>query len=298
MKIKENFSILKGVPNILNLSKNQIDDLTMEDSTPKHAYVALELKKSIIRHFALDKILDYVKNVKTTNDLGIIVNDQYPLVVSYSFKAHSKIVNISPFNSKDLARVSHMNLYASILYAYTFDSIVNGRLRIPDNMVKAISNFWFSMFTQMFGRDYGLTGTYSSKLPGVKFLITLYLLISFFNRTQDKSTYRLSKQYSGYQYEDKEDILRQVDLSDFKGLIRSLSLTEVMPGFNIVKFTTKVHRMFDGIQILPGFEDLARFMSLIMTSSVEQQNIAKPFLNKYNKEAYMLMLNYMKGRLF
>jgi hypothetical protein len=297
MKIKETFSLLKGVPNILNLSKNQIQDASIEGNTPKHAYVALELKKNIIRHFAFDKILEYVKNVKTSNDLGIIINEQYPLVVSYSHKANSKIVNISPFNVKDLARVSYMNLYGSIVYAYTFDSLINGRLRIPDNMVKVISNFWFSFFVQVFGRDYGMTGTYSSKLPGLKFLITAYLLIAFFGRKQDKSTYRLAKQYSGYQYEDKEDVLKRIDLSDFREFIQSLSLTETMPGFNVIKFTTKIMRIFDP-QILPGFEDLSRFMSLIMTSSIAQQNIAKPFIHKYNQEAYMTMLNYMKGRLF
>lgn len=298
MKIKDTFSLLKGTPNILNLSKSQIGSFTLEGNSPKHVYVTLELKKNVIRHFALDKILEYVTNVKTTNDLNIIVNEQYPLVVSYSQKAHSKLVNISPFNAKDLGRVSYMNLYASILYAYTFDSLINGRLRIPDNMVKVISNFWFSLFVQVFGRAYGMTGTYSSKLPGLKFLITAYLLISFFGRKQDNAVYKSAKQYSGYLYEDKVDILNQIDMSDFRGFIKALSLMEIMPGFNIIKFTTTIHRIFSDVQILPGFEDLSRFMSLIMTSSVPQQTIAKSFIHKYNKEAYMDMLNYMKGRLF
>ena len=153
------------------------------------------------------------------------------------------------------------------------------------------------MFVQVFGRDYGMTGTYSSKLPGLKFMITAYLLISFFDRQQNKSTYNLAKQYSGFSYEDKLDILNQLDLTNIKDFIKGLSLTEIMPGFNIIKFTTKVQRMFD-VQMLPGFEDLSRFMALIMTSSFGQQTIAKPFINKYNPKAYISMLNYMKGRLF
>jgi hypothetical protein len=298
MQIKKTFSLLKGTPNILDMSKSQIESLTLEGNSSKHVFVSLELKKNVIRHFALDKILDYVKNVKTTNDMSVIVNEQYPLVVSYSHKAHSKIINIVPFNAKDLARVSYMNLYASVLYAYTFDSLINGRLRIPDNMVKVISNFWFSLFVRMFGRAYGMTGTYSSKLPGLKFLITAYLLIAFFGRKQDNAVYKAAKQYSGFSYEDNVDILNKIDMSDFRGFIKSLTLMEIMPGFNIIKFTVAIHRIFDDVQILPGFEDLSRFMSLVMISSVPQQTIVKPVFRKYNVEAHSDILNYIKGRLF
>jgi len=297
MKIKETFTLIKGVPNILNLSKSQLEALTLEGNSTKHVYATLELKKNVIRHFAFDKILEYVRNLKTTNDLNIVVDTNYPFVTSYSRKAHSKIINIAPFNAKDLARVAYMNIYASVLYAYTFDSLINKRLRIPENMVQVISNYWFSLFVQVFGRDYGMTGTYSNKLPGLKFMITLYLMISFFDRKQSKATYNLAKQYSGFSYEDKEEILNQLDLFNVRDFIRGLSLMEIMPGFNIIKFTTKVHRIFD-VQMLPGFEDLSRFMSLIMTSSVSQQTIAKPFIKKYRPKAYVHMLDYMKGRLF
>jgi hypothetical protein len=297
MIIKDNFTLLSGASNILNLSNAQINSLTLEGNSPKHVYATLELKKSMIRHFGVDKILEYVKNIKTTKNLNVVVYERYPLVTSYNQKTHSKLVNISPFNAKELSRVSYMNLYASILYAYTFDAIVNSRLRIPDNMAQPISNYWFSMFVQVFGKQYGMTGTYSSKLPGLKFLITLYILIAFFGRKQEKPTYNLAKQYSGYAYEDKVDILKKIDLTEIRGLIQALSETEIMPGFNIIKFTTMFHRLLD-VQMLAGFEDLSRFMSLIMTSSVGNQQIAKPFIHKYNKVAYMQMLQYMEKKLF
>lgn len=297
MKITEKFTLLEGVPNILNLSKSQIETFTSEENTPKHVYATLELKKSVIRHDGFKKILDYVRNVKQTQDLNVLVNPQYPLVVSYSQKAHSKIINILPFNAQDLAKVSYNNLYGALLYAYTFDSFVNGRLRVPDSMAQVITNYWYSLFMRVFGRAYGLTGTYSSKLPALKFLITAYILITFFGRKQDRATYNLAKQYSGFQYDDILDILNRVDLSNIRGFVQALSLSETFPGFNVIRFTTVIHRRFD-VQMLPFFEDLARFMSLIMTSSYAQQNFAKSFIRTYQPKSYVTMYDFMKKKLF
>ncbi len=297
MKITENFLLITGAPNILNMSRNEINSLTLEGNSPKHVYVALELKKNQIRHKGRDKILEYVKNVKVTKDLDVLVIDQYPLVTTYNRKTNSKVINLAPFNTKELGRVSYNTLFATMLYAYTFESLVTGKLRIPDNMIQPISSFWFSFFVQVFGRDYGMTGTYSSKLPGLKFLITLYILIAFFGRKQDRSTYNLAKRYSGYYFDEKLDVLNRLDLSNIRGFITGLSQMEVMPGFNVIKFTTKVHQMFD-LQMLPGFEDLSRFMSLIMVSSMGGQTIAKPFISKYNLKVYVQLLSYMEKRLF
>lgn len=298
MIIKQNFTLLKGATNLVNLSKSQIDSLTLEGNSPKHVYVSLELKKNLIRHFAVEKILDYVKNVKMSKDLNVLVWDQYPLVVSYNQRPHSKIINIAPeFNAKELSRVAYTGLYASLLYAYTFESIVTHKLRIPDSMASVISNYMFSLFVQVFGKNYGMTGTYSSKLPALKFVLTSYILIAFFGRKQETPTFNLAKQYSGYDYSDKIDVMNKHDLTDIKGLIDTLSDAEIMPGLNLIKFTTKVVPFF-GVQFLPGFEDLSRFMSLIMTSTVSGQAIAKPFIKKYSIKNYTQMWQYMQKKLF
>jgi len=301
MIITDRFTLLKGVSNLLDLSKNQVQDYTLDGNTPKHVFASLELKKNIIRHplvpNAFDKIFDYVKNVKTTNDLNILVLEQYPLVTSYNRKTHSRIVNINAFNSKEIGRVSYMNLYASLVYAYTFESMVTGRLRIPDNAAQPISNFLFSLFVQLFDRDYGLIVKHSIKLPALKFILTAYVLVAFFGRNQERPTYQLAKQYSGYNYENNIDVLKKIDLTNIRGLIQGLSEIGVMPGLNLIKFTTKIWKQYD-IQMLPGFEDLARFMSLIMVSSIGQQTISKTFIQKYNEVVYMQLLNIMKKKLF
>lgn len=298
MKINDNFLLTSGASNILNLSKDQIESATLDGNTPQHVYISLELKKSMIRHKGFDKILEYLKNVDKTKDLNILVLDQYPLVASYNRKTHSKIINIAPLNTKEVTRLSYLNLYASVLYTYVFEKLISNKLRIPDNMIQPISNFWFTLFVKVFGRAYGLTGTHSSKLPGLKFLITLYILVALFGRQQSKPTYTIAKQYSGYMYEDKIDILNRTDMNDIRGFIRSLSELEIMRGMNIIKFATTAHQRFD-LQMLPMFEDLSRFLSLIMVSSVGGgQTISKSFISKYNRDAYIQMYQYMEKRLF
>jgi hypothetical protein len=297
MIIKEKFTLLEGKPNILDISKSAIESLILEGNTPQHVYAALELKKNVIKHSGLKKILEYVKNVKTSKDLKIIVYEQYPIVVSYNRKTNDKIININTFNAKDLGRVSYANLYGALVYAYTFEKIVNKKLRLPDNMAQPISNFFFSLFVQVFGRDYGLVGTYSSKLSGLKFLLTAYILIAFFGRKQERPTFNLAKQYSGFDYSSKADVLKRNDLTDIKGLVKSLSEMEIMPGLNIIKFTTILWRRFD-VQMLPMFEDLSRFMSLLMASSVAHQTFSKNFIRKYQSEVYDRLRTYMEKKIF
>ena len=144
------------------------------------------------------------------------------------------------------------------------------------------------LFVQVFGRAYGLVGTYSAKLPGLKFLITAYVLIAFFGRKQDKATFNEARGFSGYQYNDKLDTLMKHDLSDIHGLTKLLSEMDVMPGMNIIKFTTAIYDRF-GTQMMPGFEDLSRFLSLIMTSSIGVQTIARSVISKFQRDMYVRM---------
>jgi hypothetical protein len=298
MVIKDKFTLLSGNENVLNLSQKQIADLSLEQNAPKYVYASLELKKSLINHHGFDKILKVVQNVKTTKDLDVIVWDQYSISASYNRKTKSKIVNLAPFNAKDISRVSYMNLYASVVYAHAFENFVTGRVKLPVNMAPQISLYWFGLFNQVFGKDYGLTGTYSSKLPALKFLLTLYIFVAFFGKTQNKQTFNLAKQYSGYDYTDIETILKKNDFTDIKNLIKALSESGIMPGFNLVKFTSKIVNFFGGITFLPAFEDLSRFMSLLVVSTISNQTIAKPFIAKYNKKVFTQLVKYVESKLF
>jgi hypothetical protein len=298
MVIKDKFTLLSGNDNVLNLSQSQIDSLTLEPNLPKLVYASLELKSNMIHHMGFDTILKYLQTSIAKKDLDVIHWDQYSLSASYNKKTKSKIVNIAPFNAKDINRVSYMNLYADVVYAYAFEGFVTERIKLPISLTPMISNYWFSFFVQAFGKDYGMTGTYSSKLPGLKFLITTYIMIAFFGKPQNTSTYNLAKKYSGYNYTDDLNVLKQKDLSDIKGFIQALSDMGIMPGLNLVKFTSKVVKFFNGISFLPAFEDLSRFMSLILVSSINNQSIAKPFIKKYNEKIYIQLVKYMEKKLF
>lgn len=298
MVIKDKFTLLSGNDNVLNLSQSQIDSLTLEPNLTKLVYASLEIKSNLIHHTGFDKILKYLETAITTKDLDVIYWDQYSISASYNKKTKSKIINIAPFNAKDINRVSYMNLYAAVVYSYAFEKFVTEKIKLPFSMTPMISNYWFSFFVRAFGRDYGMTGTYSSKLPGLKFLITAYIMIAFFGKPQNVATYNLAKKYSGYDYKDDLNVLKQKDLTDIKGLIQSLSDIGIMPGLNLVKFTSKVVKYFNGISFLPAFEDLSRFMSLLLVSSINNQSIAKPFIKGYNEKIYTQLLKFMEKKLF
>ena len=134
VNVKENFNLLKNVPNILNLSKSEIQDYSIQNG-PRKMFVILELNKSKINHFSKDKVFGIISNLEKRKDISIVNIPNYNLHTSYNEPTKQIILNLSPFNVDDIYanEPDHKNLYTQLVYGLVFSDLVTGKVKIKDN---------------------------------------------------------------------------------------------------------------------------------------------------------------------
>jgi len=295
MIIKEKFSLLKDLPNVLNLSKSTINAYKIEDG-PRKVFVIIELMKNRINHFTKDLILELVSDIKERRRMDIVNIPNYILPVTYNKSDNGMIVNLISMGSDDISRHDPKNIYALLVYTYAFSKLVSKKVRIDEKYFSTISNFLLSIFIRLFGKDYGLLGIYSTEIPRLKFLINYYILNAFFGVKGQKAL-RLSGTASTFNYKDIESDLNKFDFSEIKDFINSLSYFKVMPGINKYTFSSKVLRLF-GHGFLPALEDLSRFISIIVTSSLSGSSVVPTFISKYNEVECSKIIELAKNTIF
>jgi len=295
MKIKDSFKLVTNVPNILNLSESVLRSFYNEDNSPRHVFAILELKKNSIVHFTTKKIFNIVSNKKKRDDIQI-VNIDYPLPVSYNPPTKGMIINLKPFELKEISNMSPNDLYACLVYSYTFSKLVTKKIKISESYSKHIIDFLLSMYVQLFGRKYGLLATYSSGIPKLKFLVACYVYSAFFGYKNGPSLFKIASRAAPYLYNNEIELLKKYDFSKIEDFVRVLSDTKVMPGINLIRFTATIHT-FMRVEMLAALEDISRFFSVILTSNVPGTRVVPTFISKYNERAYYSIIDIMR-RLF
>jgi len=292
MIVKDKFSLLKDLPNTLNLSKSIIDTYKVEGG-PRKVFVILKLMENRINHFTKDPIMNMLSDIRRREKLNIVNIPNYLLPISYNKSNNGIIINLTAMGSDDLSRHDPKNIYASLVYGLTFSILVNNRYNIDAKYFSTISNFLISIFIRLFGKDYGLLGIYSKEIPKLKFLTNCYILESFFG-VKGNNAYRLAGSASSFDYKDIETELNKYNFYEIKDFIQALSTFKVMPGINRYVFSSKVLRLF-GYGFLPALEDISRFMSILTTSSLSGTNICPTFLSKYNETEYNKLMEISKN---
>lgn len=287
MEIKEKFNLLKNVSNVLNVSSSYIKQNSIENG-PRKLFVTLKLIENRINHFTKNKIFSLLTNIKERKKVHVVTFENYPLHVAYNKRDKSIIINLSAFGTNDISRIDSKNLYACMVYGICFYEIVSGKKNIPEKSYSTIVNYLLSVLIKLFGKEFGLLGIYSSEIGKLKFLLSCYILSSFFGE-KGNSMYKKASTISFFNYRDIEEQLDKVDFSNIENFIKALSDFGVMPGIDKYRFTSKVLR-FLSINFLPGLEDLARFISVITTSDISGSNIVPTFISKYNETEFSKLL--------
>jgi len=286
MIIKNDFVLLKGTRNIFSesLEKYKLDN------GQRKVFVTLKLIEDRINHFTKDRVISFVSNLSRIKDplKEEVVNlSDYLLPGSYNFKTNASVINIK---SDDISKLDPKMLYANIVYSLSFSWCVSKRVKIPDNYAPIITSFLLGIFMRLFGKDYGLLGTYSSKINQLKFLLSLYINSSFFG-IDTKQNYKRSTMIASFSF--PEDEISKFDFMSINDFIKSLSYFKIMPGINKYFFTAKFLRMF-GFIFLPALEDVSRFISTITTSTLKGTNVVPTFISKYNEIEYSKLVELSK----
>jgi len=285
MIVKPKFDLLKGVDNVLKLSKSELSKHSIENG-PRKVFVMLDLMKNRINHYTKKKVFDKVSLLDQRKFLQVVNMDNYPLPVSYNIPTKSMIININPFGIDDIetTKPGPFNLYALMVYAIVFGDLVSGRMKLTDKHSAVMADYFVSILIRLFGKQYGLLGSFATQIPKMKFLTNLYILDSFFGIKGPKA-YKKAATASAYNYKEIVEYLSKYDFSNINDFIKSLSDFGVMPNINRHIFAAKLLRFF-GINVMPAFEDCARFVATLATSEIKGSNIVSTYLSKYNQREF------------
>ena len=293
MVIKDKFELLNKIPNLLNVPPATLKTLELEENSPRHVFTFLTLKQKHIKHFSKDKIFKFVGNLEERENIKVIDFEKYPLAITLNGPTKNIIINLKPFDVEDVASLNPSDLFASVMYGYGFSKLINKQVKVPDNIAKPIIDFLTSLLVRAFGKEYGLTEIYSSGIPKLKFLLSCYIFSSFFGYANNDKLLRKAISVAPYNYQPERNEILRYDYSSITQFLKALSDLKVMPGIKAYGFTTKVYRWY-GINMLPGFEDLSRFIMAIVAASVGGSKMVPTFISKYNERAFNSIIEFSK----
>ena len=294
MVIKEKFDLLKGVDNVLKLSKSTLKGVTI-DKGPRTLFVMLELMKGRINHYTKDEVFNLLSNITKREVIKVVKLPTYSLPVSYNTPTKNLIINLGPFGIDEIStnKPGVFNLYALMVYSITFSSLVSQRVKVSDSYAPVIANYILSLLIRLFGKQYGLLGSFATEIPKLKFLTNLYILDSFFG-IKGNSAYKRAATASAFNYREIEDKLPRYNFLNINDFILSLSEFEIMPNINRHIFAARFLKQFD-FNTLPALEDCSRFIATIATSDIKSSNVVPTFLYKYNEREYGKILEITRG---
>lgn len=287
MIIKDKFSLLKGTSNILNAPEDKINDMVESDNRFENVYLHLVNNKRTIKHDFLENILKNSR--KYIDHFRFIKMPSYNLPITYNKNGKLILVNLNYFNVEEVPQIDPKTLYACIIYGNIFKKLASGREKVRENYSTIFINFYLSLLIRVFGKQFGLLGSYTREIPKLKFLISLYILGSYFGIT-GKNAYRKSASIAQINYKDIEDKLDKYDFTDVADFIESLSDLKVMIGINKYRFTEKILKFFT-INFIPAIEDCSRFVSSIASSDVPGSKLIPPFIFRYNETEYKKIID-------
>ncbi len=294
MIVKEKFDLLKGVDNIINIPSTRIKSLEIENG-PRKLFVVLELMKNRISHYTKDEIFKLITSIEARKKIHVVVYPTYSLSVSYNKPTSGQVINLSPFGVDDIltTKPGPQNLYALLVYSIIFSDLVSGKFKVSNKYSTPITNYFVSILLRLFGKEYGLLGSFSSEIPKLKFLVNAYVLGSFFGMTGTPG-YKRAAAASAFDYRPIQDKLKRYDFKNINDFILSLSELGVMPNLNRHNFTARVLRQF-GFSFLPALEDLSRFIATIATSDIKGSNVISTYLYKYNERDFNKIIEISKA---
>lgn len=296
MVIKDSFRLVSGAPNLFKVSGSVVKSYQKEENNPRHVFAFLELKKKSINHFTNTEIFKLIKDTVKRESIQVVKIDSYPLPVSYNIPTKGMIINLKYFEVNEISNMSPNDLYAALVYAYSFKQLVTKKFKISDSFAPIIVNFLLSFYVQVFGKDYGLVGIYAAGIPKLKFLVACYILSSFFGYKTGKDLFKKASSMAPYLYANEFDQLTKYDFYYIEEFIKAVSDLKVMPGLNLTIFTSRLYRFF-GINILPAIEDCSRFFSIMLVSSIPGSRLIPRNLYKYNEKEYFKLIDITR-RMF
>jgi len=291
----DKFTLLKDIPNILNISAGSLKAHRIDDGL-ETLHTILTLLEKKIDHFTKKKVYKLLRSKK--NHIEVVYLPNYSLPVSFNRGTNQILINLSAFNTREISTMNPTarDLYGCLVYGICFWELIT-KQSIPTRFAPHISAYLLSVFIRIFGKEYGLVGIYSTQIPKLKYLISCYIYSAFFNVKGDRLLRDASIGIS-YDFKNDYDQLKKYDFSNVMEFIKALDQLKVFPGINKYNFVSKVLRMLT-IHFIPAIEDCSRFMSILTTSVIPgiTPSLSPAFYYRYNETEFNIIMQ-MSKRIF
>jgi len=279
--IKRVLNLIGGKPNIFTLPQATIDTYKIDDEDK-------ELFLSTVKVFSnrAKSHLTY-PYIKLHLDSGLSAFDvvripKYPLPVVFNETTRKVIINLPPTGHRSVTGLEPRDLYALLMMGHSVGKLSSAKISTTDSI--PFIEFMSAIYLKIFSKKYGLSGSYSKLIPEIRYFVSVYVLVSFFDMSQKDALDRATIT-SKYDRKDLNVDMNAYDFSSILDLVKVLNDSGVLPGLNLYRFISTMMNIFE-MYNLPLLEDSMRFGSSLMVASINGNTLVPSFVQSYNQEAY------------
>jgi hypothetical protein len=278
---KDKLVFLDSTTNIFDFGQGTIDAYKVDKDEQQKIIQTLKLFSGKAKdHFANNTIQRQIDGGFKNYDFVRI--PKYPLPAVFNKRTKKIIINLSTFGRKDVLNIPAQDLYAVVVYGYICAYYTVKKIEEKD--ISTISDYMSGMFIRMFAKKYGLMGSYSGELNKLRFLVSVYVMVSFTGMTTNKAYIKASHLAKVTKKSFDVD-LDEYDFYDGKSFINCLSDSGVLHGMTTYEFASRMIRSFGAVS-LPLCEDGMRFMATIAGSSILGTTVFPISLQRQNPKLY------------
>jgi len=282
---KDQLALLNNTDNIFSFPQATIDAYKLDASDTQQISDTVKLYLNKVKdHFAYKMM---VRQQKTNfNHFDFVMMPKYPLPAAFNKTTKKIIINFGTFGRKQAVNIAPQDMYAVMVYGYVATYYTYKNLK--PNMIDDISDYVAGLFIRMFAKKYGLLGSYAEEIPKLRFLVTAYVIRSYFDIPQNQAFTKASRLAQIKPTEFDID-LNDYDFYNVRDFIKVLSESGVLHGITLYEFASAMIRSFGSVS-LPMFEDGMRFMATLAGGSVTTNSVFPIFLQKYHPTLYNKIL--------
>ena len=230
--VKKNLELLGNAPNTISLPEATIDNYRVNEEEKDFFKSSVSIfSKKAKSHTTFSSVRKHIGN--DFSHFDIVRMSKYPLPVVYNTNTKKIVINISALGRRTVSSIEPRDLYALVVNGHTYSSLLYSQF--PTANAASVSEFMSAIFLKTFSRKYGLSGSFFDLIPELRFLVSVYVLVSFFGLNINSAA-KKAIITSKYQLDKTKINLDAYDFSSIKELIKVLSETGTLPGLTTYSF--------------------------------------------------------------
>jgi len=282
--ISKNISLLKNIPNVVNMSQADVDSYKVDDESTQQFIDSVSLFSNRAKSHMTYK---YVKFHLDNNFkyMDIVKIPKYPLLSVYNLNTKRCLLNITGTLKSNVGNIDPRDLYTMVMYGHCCSCLT--MKPINSGYYEFFCNYICLLLLKMFAKKYGITGSYVDLIPQFKYVVSCYVLMKFFG-VSFPSADKKAKAYSKFDSNilRKKVSLDNYNLGNISDMLRLLSDASICPGLGTYRFLETVIRYFDVMNVAI-FEDIMRFCCTMYCCGINSNSFfPQQFQLMYSKTDY------------